>query len=281
MKKGVIMDIKKDYAVVSFEGKFQRIVIKDGMEIGRTAIFTEEDIMKVKKDAKKRVWMKILPVAAAFVLIFALSINYYNNNMAAYSIVTVDINPSIELVLNKNDDVIKVVPLNEDAESLELNEIIGVEVEEAIHLIVQAAKESGFISDLDQSYVIVTTVPIKSDNDELNLKLKEELLVLIPEENIQIVITESIEEVLKEAIEKGIPLSVMKFKDDIDIDEVDSLKEFFEDEDNKVLFESNVDFLKTETEDEYEDDSDDEYEDDSDDEYEDDSDDEYEDDSYD
>lgn len=67
----------------------------------------------------------------------------------AQGYVSLDINPSIELVVDENGKVLNVYGTNEDAQVLLYNEtgIVGVDVETAIAKITTLAKELGFLTD--------------------------------------------------------------------------------------------------------------------------------------
>ncbi|HAS73736.1 MAG TPA: hypothetical protein DCS67_06290, partial [Clostridiales bacterium UBA8960] len=84
-------------------------------------------------------------------------------SLAIASIVVVDINPSVKLMLDSNDVVIHVHALNEDAETLSLESIMGMKVEDAVESIVALAKSAGFINNdnLDEDYILITTIPAK------------------------------------------------------------------------------------------------------------------------
>jgi len=85
---------------------------------------------------------------------------------------TIDINPSVELLVNKREKVVLANPLNEDAEIL-LSEIdlIGMSLEDAMDLIIQTALELGYINiEDDQSeYIYVSSI---SNNNELGEKIR-------------------------------------------------------------------------------------------------------------
>lgn len=77
--------------------------------------------------------------------------------------VTLDINPSVELIVNRREVVIYANPLNEDGEVL-LSEVdvIGMDLDEAIDLIIQTAIELGYI-DVDAEETIVSVTAIAND----------------------------------------------------------------------------------------------------------------------
>ena len=73
-------------------------------------------VMEEKK--KKRTFIKYaLSMATMFMLVIGgiTATNIYKNNKAIDSVIMLDVNPSIEIQVNKNEKVLEVKPLNDDA----------------------------------------------------------------------------------------------------------------------------------------------------------------------
>ena len=85
---------------------------------------------------------------------------------------TIDINPSVELIVNKREKVIYANPLNEDAEILLADiEVIGLDLDEAVDLIIQTAIELGYIDiEAVETFVSVSSI---SQNAEMGEKIRE------------------------------------------------------------------------------------------------------------
>lgn len=104
--------------------------------------------------------MKLVAASAllcAGVMTFSLAAcNSGNKETEAAAFVSLDINPSIELTLDKNDKVISVYGANEDGQVLLYKEdgIIGVDVETAVEKITSLAVEYGY---LDEGNKVVET----------------------------------------------------------------------------------------------------------------------------
>ena len=77
---------------------------------------------------------------------------------AAELYVSVDINPSIEFIVDEDDIVVSYNLLNEDAEVLCVDvDFVGMNIEEAVELFVQLATEAGFIDiDSEENEVLIT-----------------------------------------------------------------------------------------------------------------------------
>jgi len=90
--------------------------------------------------------------------------------------VTLDINPSVELIVNRREVVVYANPLNEDGEVLLAEiDVIGLDLDEAIDLIIQTAIELGYI-DIDAEETIVSVTAVANDpelGDKIRDRVKE------------------------------------------------------------------------------------------------------------
>lgn len=120
---------------------------------------------------------KVLLFVLLFVIVGVLAWGgyyYYNSNKTA-SVVTIDINPSIELSLNENNKVLSALALNEDA-SILLSDLTlkGLSLEEATEILVNEAIETGYIDELsDDNDIIVTSY---NDDDEITTDLNDSVI---------------------------------------------------------------------------------------------------------
>lgn len=96
----------------------------------------------------------------------------------AYAMVSVDINPSLELYTDKDGIVLEIKARNHDAQTLKLEDQVGKPAEEVVKTIIQRATDAGFIKPDDSidDYVIVSTVALdegqKSDEAETGKNLE-------------------------------------------------------------------------------------------------------------
>ncbi|MDF2872198.1 MAG: anti-sigma factor protein [Anaerocolumna sp.] len=152
--KGQVIDIDVNYVVVlTEEMEYKRVLRKNSMCIGMSIMFVKEDIY-----VNHTVNMKALyKIAAVFILIFVTvgmfgRFNYIENVTA--SIVSIDINPSIELGVSQNGFVTELQSLNEEGSSI-LKEIqIGLEVSETVINILKNAYAAHYLDKEDSSILI-------------------------------------------------------------------------------------------------------------------------------
>ena len=126
-----------------------------------------------KKERKKHM-NRILKYAFVPVLLFAIIIGSFMvyNNPSTY--VSIDINPSIMLTVNRFDKVIKVESLNDDAKKLTENmHLYGMDVTDATTKITDKAIELGYIDEqIDNNVVLISTY---CNNTEKQNKLQQQL----------------------------------------------------------------------------------------------------------
>ena len=121
MIKGMIIELHENYGVIlTDEGQFLKIKRFGPMMEGQPVYLTEEDIIMENQHENnhennhieplpaktKKLNTAFLGIIAAGVLIFAISATwFFATANAVYTAVIVDINPSIELDLNKNNKI--------------------------------------------------------------------------------------------------------------------------------------------------------------------------------
>ena len=123
--------------------------------------------------------MKNIKILFTFILLFIFSASIYGcfNDDANYAnaYITIDINPSIEIITNDEGLVEQVNPLNYDAEILLLEiDFSGKTVDEVIDTIMNLALEAGYLVEEEENAIIITTVTDNEKNkDRLENKVNE------------------------------------------------------------------------------------------------------------
>ncbi len=144
MKQGIVIKINNNHAIVLSQGEYLKVNLKEQMLLGQRISFTDEDIYKEKQIRRGTMNLRrAISVAAVFVLVFVGSLFVAQEDYA--SLVVIDINPSVQLELDEDEFVTGYEALNEDAETLELDYVMGMTVEDAVSYITQKAEELGFI----------------------------------------------------------------------------------------------------------------------------------------
>lgn len=162
MGKGVLLELEGRRAVVlTPQGEFVRVPLPPGSwAVGAEVEFVEQ--------TQTRPWMRWGVAAAAAVLLTVTSTVGYNTWALAQplAIVTVDINPSLEMTVNKTGTVLDARGLNDDGKAVlakvewhkrPLPEVVGAVTEQAI--------EAQKLNPADESGAVVVAVAPAGQKD--------------------------------------------------------------------------------------------------------------------
>ena len=109
----------------------------------------------MKEQTKKTGWFWKLGVAFTFLLVIGIGFYSLDRQYFVDSIIELDVNPSIELQVNKKDKIRKAVALNEDAkEILQDMDFEGVDIDIALNAIIGSMVTKGYLNDLANSILI-------------------------------------------------------------------------------------------------------------------------------
>lgn len=126
-----------------------------------------------KQNTSKKKWMSLAVAAClALVVVGGGAGYYYQSNNAVASVVSLDVNPSVELKVNKNEKVISATPQNEDGKViLEGLDLKGVPVDVAMNAVIGSLLQHGYVDELANSILIT----VEDDDVQRGEKLQEEL----------------------------------------------------------------------------------------------------------
>lgn len=128
--KAIVMEIKEEYIIVmTDDASLVRIKKRGSLKEGDTIIFLEDDILKNSKKIKgiSSIIVPFMYIASILMIIVLPNLSKKN-----YAVVTLDINPSIQLNIDKSKTIIKVLKLNKDAEKINLDDAIGMKLGEGL-----------------------------------------------------------------------------------------------------------------------------------------------------
>jgi len=130
--------------------------------------------MTTKKTTKKR-WTTLAAACLALVLLGGGGI-FYQQAHAVASVVSLDVNPSIELKVSKSEKVLVCTPLNEDAKAILADmgggaDLKGAKLDVAVNAIVGSLVRNGYLNSISSAIMISV-----EDNDTARAeKLQREL----------------------------------------------------------------------------------------------------------
>ncbi|PKR86851.1 anti-sigma factor domain-containing protein [Heyndrickxia camelliae] len=179
MRKGVILEIKKRYLVMlTAEGEFVKgAKPHDNLQIGEEIVFNPY---------VKKLHFPLVPVPAKIgglalvsaLIICALVFNVSNQNKA-YAYVSIDANPSVELVLNKNLQVIRAKALNQDGQKV-LSKVNVADNQDFEYIAKQVLSKSKSLGYLDKNANVIIASVIKDQHKQKNKRLEEKVQKLAP-----------------------------------------------------------------------------------------------------
>lgn len=141
-------------------------------ETGKGTVIDMTNAVETKK--KKNRWA---PLAASACLALVLvggggGYYYYSANNAVASLVSLDVNPSIQLEVNKNEKVLSATPMNDDgAEILDGMDLKGTQADVAMYAIIGSLLQHGYVDELANSILIT----VEDDDQVRGEKLQQEL----------------------------------------------------------------------------------------------------------
>lgn len=164
MKRGVIMELKDGVAVLmDGSGDIASASARPGWRVGDTVEFP-------RKQAHAARWAAL---AAALVLVVSAGVfgGFY---MSPYSLVSLDVNPSVELTLNRFDRVISATARNDEgAELLSLSGVQNKTASEALEVLLSGDYLTGYLGD--DAYVTMTVQSPSGDREQALLGVMDTL----------------------------------------------------------------------------------------------------------
>ena len=135
---------------------------------------TEKLIMMEKKTAKRR-WTTLVAACLALMLLGGGGLFFQQANAVA-SVVSLDVNPSIELRVNRDEKVLSCTPLNEDAQEILEDmgggaDLKGAKLDVAVNAIVGSLVRKGYLSEISSAIMI----SVEDKDSARAKKLQQEL----------------------------------------------------------------------------------------------------------
>lgn len=155
---GVIIKIEGNEAIVMTDDcSFKKVPIKDGMHPGQKILVPNNEVIQKENKSIKRISAVATGIAAVFLMVLSLIwINKPGRPDGIYAYIDVDINPSLNFLIDREGKVKALNPLNDDAQEI----IRGVEFEdmffsEALTQIIKISKAKGIIDENKTNYVLI------------------------------------------------------------------------------------------------------------------------------
>lgn len=210
MKKGIVLEVHDDYVtMLTPDGEFLKSRKQKGqVDIGEEIIFfplhrgaTE----KRKLSSFLKMKWAIVTMLTAAVLFLSFYPKYVNNQVYAY--VSLDVNPSLELGLNKNMQVVSIDAFNDEAKLLlpRLGDWKNEDLSKVSSDIMELIRQDGYLKAGGE--IVIASVLPDSENLVLKKKIQNEITSLSKNfqvENISVTTIETTSEKRDEAIKQGV-----------------------------------------------------------------------------
>ncbi|NFG62219.1 MULTISPECIES: anti-sigma factor domain-containing protein [unclassified Clostridium] len=205
MSKGIIMEIKKEYAIVMNDtGSIESIKVKDGMKLGQKIFYFEEDLVNINQNRsvnKISLFKTFGTFAALFLLIFTFFQPLAFNK--AYAVVSLDINPSIQIQVNNKKKIVAVEGVNEDGKNIDFSSINGLEIDKGIEGIKAILVEKEYLGETGEVLVAFALLD-KHEDENYENQIQDAIKTTFKTENVTYV--KGSKEAVEEAKTKGISL---------------------------------------------------------------------------
>ncbi|WP_421384274.1 anti-sigma factor domain-containing protein [Bacillus salacetis] len=224
MKKGIIMEVKPDTIIMMTpEGEFIKTRKQPSVQynIGEElTFFPQMDEVERKRSILDRLksQLHIKPVlsgaAALLMLLFILIPSF--NEPEVYAYVSVDINPSFEMSINQDQEVINIKPFNKEAEEIlkQMHDWEGEPITDVTDEMIDLSAENGYMNA--QKKVTVTTVFTEEADTKDKNSLENEIQQLTAEKSEEgtasISVIDSSTEVREEAMASGMTAGQLLLK---------------------------------------------------------------------
>ena len=117
---------------------------------------------------------KIIIVVISILILVIIGYILWNNWIV--SKVALEINPSIEIGLNRKNRVVRVVPLNNDAKKVVKGNAFGKSLDETIKMITINVIDNGYVSH-DEVPILVYTIG-NVDNEKLTDQISKSFVLI-------------------------------------------------------------------------------------------------------
>ena len=162
---GVVVEIgaKNQVIILTAQGEFVKVPFKKHVQVG-------QEIRYTPKRERLNVWQLGLAATLFLALVGSwpmVSQNFVPTSVTPAFIITLDINPSLELQITDAQEVLSVEGLNRDGQDLAAKvNVVGDTLRSALSKITNQARSMGYLKQ-GQSEVVVTIASQKSQNARL------------------------------------------------------------------------------------------------------------------
>ncbi|MBQ6623325.1 MAG: PepSY domain-containing protein, partial [Mogibacterium sp.] len=131
---------------------------------------TEKDWVPAKSKTQMP-WRRIATIAASFLVVVA-GISYSVTERTPLALVSLDVNPGIELTINSKERVINANPVNDEAKDILAEmDLKGSDIDVACNAIVGSMLTHGYLTDLSNSVLL----SVNADDEQVGTEIEKRL----------------------------------------------------------------------------------------------------------
>ena len=217
------MEVNKRFlTILTPEGDFLRARnLNENYQIGQEINFFPVEQKKMSKLVSfslfKPFKSKFVVSTAFALMLLIISILPFKQNSQVYAYLSIDINPSLELGVNKDCQVIELIPYNEDGEKIVglLHDWKKKDIQNVTSEIMDVMQSQGYLEKNHKA--ILSTVYVNTDKQERNKHIEkaieqemEEVKEIVKKEDLEVTVVIGTQKDRKEAIEKGLTTGLYK-----------------------------------------------------------------------
>ena len=221
MKTGVIMEINERFlTLLTPDGEFlQAKKLERHYQIGQEIDFFPVEQEEIEKRSILSIFQgmtaKLVFAATLVFMLVTASVIPFNGNNEVYAYMSIDINPSMELALNEEYQVIDINPYNEEAKQVveKLSNWKKKDVHIITKQIIEEIEKQGYTEKNHE--IVIATVFVEEKTKENDQRWQKEITQIqsnIRHENIEVEVVQGTKEEREKAKEKGITTGALKKK---------------------------------------------------------------------
>lgn len=168
-KKQILYSLNKELNAIPIPNVIENVRKKSQLMPVTTDVTENNSMAVTKKHFSKRVFAGMMASVFLFLaLSFALFPLWSANN---YTTLSIDINPSLTIVLDENEKVYEVTAINEDANTL-LNglSILGNSLDVTLSMLLEKAVMDGFLMEENENAILFS---VQNNRKTIKNKIKE------------------------------------------------------------------------------------------------------------
>ncbi len=136
-----------------------------------------------------KAWQKWTALAACLAVILGggLIFGHFLGAAGATTVIALDVNPSIELEIGRDERVAEIRPLNEDAVAVigEM-ELVGVDMEVAVNALIGSMADKGYLGNEQNSILISVDSRAGTGSEALRTRLADRVTAILGERQVEI-----------------------------------------------------------------------------------------------